>query len=183
MAGDIQGLDRARFEALINAPIPNPLPANAVLAVVADWCSDSQHSVMDNGYPTQMPNGQPIIYLNDHNPEAHQLLTTLPGAQNLSDHLPLNAPEAHVSGRGYSYPSFLPIHNGTIGPLLDPDVLNPTGDALPAGGLDTLQKLAVEAQGRMESANKQALNAVKDKTPTGSTIPGQARPTTSIALG
>lgn len=123
----IAGLDRARYETLLNAEILHPLPQNAVLVIGADWCPDTQHSIMDSGYPTQTNDGRPIVYLNDANLDAHKLMGTLEGKEILGggvdSALPPSRPE-----RQYNYPTVISTRDGILTHVL-------YADTVPEGGL------------------------------------------------
>lgn len=148
----IQGLDRARYETLLNAPLPNPLPANAVLVVGADWCPDTQHTIMDSGYATQTRDGRPIIYLNDANPAAHNVLRGLPGKEVLGGSIDSETPPSRPT-RQYNYPTVVTVREGALASVI-------YADTVPAGGL--LDPAALEQQwaaGAAERARRASLPA------------------------
>lgn len=148
----IQGLDRARYEALLNAPLPNPLPANAVLVVGADWCPDTQHTIMDSGYATQTRDGRPIIYLNDANPAAHNVLRGLPGKEVLGGGIDSETPPSRPT-RQYNYPTVVTVREGALASVI-------YADTVPASGL--LDPAALEQQwaaGAAERARRASLPA------------------------
>lgn len=128
----IPGLDRARYEAVLNAPLPNPLPANAVLVVGADWCNDTQHTLMDSGYPTQTQDGRPILYLNDANPAVHRALKDIPGASILGGGFDAAQPPSRENGRAYNYPTVLAVENGALSRVIYADTVPATGLTNPA---------------------------------------------------
>lgn len=128
----IPGLDRTRYEAVLNAPLPNPLPANAVLVVGADWCNDTQHTLMDSGYPTQTQDGRPILYLNDANPAVHRALKDIPGASILGGGFDAAEPPSRENGRTYNYPTVLAVENGELRRVIYADTVPATGLTQPA---------------------------------------------------
>lgn len=120
----LPGLDRARYEALLNNPIPHPLPQDAVLVIGADWCFDTQNSIMHSGYPTRTSDGRPILYLNDANPEAHRALGTLPGKEILGGGVDSPLPPTRPV-RQYNYPTVVATRDGALTEILFADTVPP----------------------------------------------------------
>lgn len=123
----IKDLDVARFEALINAPLPNPLPNDAILVVGAHWCSDTQTSLHNSGYPTRTQDGRPIIYFNDADPKTHKLLKDIPGHEILGGGVDSKKPPKRPI-REYNYPTVVGVKDGMLTEMI-------YGDTVPQYGL------------------------------------------------
>lgn len=126
----IKGLDVARYEQVLNAPLLHPLPQNAVLVIGADWCPDTQHTLMDSGYPTQTQDGRPIVYVNDADPETHKLLGTLPGKEILGGGIDSAKPPSRPT-REYNYPTVVATRDGALTEVIYADTVPPSGLLVP----------------------------------------------------
>lgn len=140
----IAGFDRARGDALYARPLPNPLPANAVLVVGADWCSDTQRTMMNTGYATATPEGMPIFYFNDADAATHRTLAGIPGASILGRGFDAAEPPRGRDLRGYNYPTTLAIQNGRATAVVYNDIIPENGFAMAAMTANA-QRIATEA--------------------------------------